>query len=303
MPQLTDHEGRVYTNGIEHWYRIAGANHRTVPVIVLHGGPGGNLYNFERTIGPYLERYTTVVYYEQRDCGRSAAPASPDEYSIPLLVADLDALGAALGLQRIALLGFSFGCELALEYALAHPDKVVGLILQCPSVAVPRRISFIQMYGFECVAEGEMKLRIRELMAEPGSIEHKHEQIWQMVDSQTIDRLLFHSSEAAAVNRQMWRESGLVNTGDMARALAQQPRGEVAPLFDRIEAVECPALVLIGLHDRNVGVDLVRDVVERLRIAELVIFERSAHFPDIEESERYAKVVEDFITRQIANGD
>lgn len=87
----------------------------------------------------------------------------------------------------------------------------------------------------------------------------------------------------------------MVNTGDMARALAGPSPGESAPLIDRIGAVTCPTLALVGLHDRNVGVDLVRDVAGRLPHSELVIFERSAHFPDIEEPERYAPVVEDFL--------
>ena len=298
MAQLSDHEGRVRVNGIAHWYRIAGAVHGTTPLLILHGGPGGNSYTFERTIGPRLERFTTVVYYEQRGCGRSDPPPNPGEYSLPLLVADLDALRETLGLRRIVPLGFSFGGELALEYALAHPDRVERLVLQCPSVAAPGRIPFVQTYGLAAVARGEIQRRIRALLAEPGPIERKHERAWQIADTPTVDRLLFHDPRAAALNRRLWRESGLVNTGDMARALARPSPGESAPLIDRIGSVECPALLLVGLHDRNVGVDLVRDVAERLPRAALVVFERSAHFPDIEEPERYATMVEGFLTRQ-----
>ena len=302
MSQLRDHEGRVQVNGIDHWYRIAGAHHRTIPVIILHGGPGGNVYTFERTIGPYLERSTTIIYYEQRGCGRSAAPAHRDDYSLPLLVSDLEALRVALGLQRVVLLGFSFGAELALEYTLAHPDQVVALVLQCPSVAAPGRIAFVQAYGFAYVAQGDMEVRIREVLTKPGTIDQQHEQLWEIVDSQTVDRLLFFNAEAAARNRRLWHESGLVNTGDMLHALTRQLHGETMPLFDRITSVACATLVLVGLYDRNVGVDLVRDVAARLGGAELVIFERSAHFPDIEEPERYARIVEAFLARERPHG-
>ncbi len=60
----------------------------------------------------------TVVCYEQRGCGRSDPPPSADDYSLPLLVSDLDELRAALEIDRVVLLGYSFGSELAMEYAL-----------------------------------------------------------------------------------------------------------------------------------------------------------------------------------------
>jgi proline iminopeptidase len=57
---LTDGERRSDLNGVTHWYRVAGAHHRTTSLIVIHGGPGGNVYNFERTLGPLLEEFGTV---------------------------------------------------------------------------------------------------------------------------------------------------------------------------------------------------------------------------------------------------
>jgi pimeloyl-ACP methyl ester carboxylesterase len=65
-----------------------------------------------------LEQFRTIIYYEQRGCGRSEAPADPDAYSLHLLVADLEALCQAWGQERIIALGYSFGGEVALEYAL-----------------------------------------------------------------------------------------------------------------------------------------------------------------------------------------
>lgn len=61
-------------DGIQHWCKVAGTAHNTIPFVIVHGGPGGNHYVFERTLGVRLEEYITVVYYEQRGCGRSDAP-------------------------------------------------------------------------------------------------------------------------------------------------------------------------------------------------------------------------------------
>ena len=113
---LRNGEGQVELNDITHWYRIAGAEHATTPLVIIHGGPGGNVYNFERTMGPKLETFATIIYYAQRGCGRSVPPQDPNAYSIPLLVSDLEMLRQKLGLVKMIPLGFSFGGELALEY-------------------------------------------------------------------------------------------------------------------------------------------------------------------------------------------
>ena len=283
-------EFRVVVNGIDHWCRIAGAEHQTVPLVVVHGGPGGNLYNFERTIGPLLEEFATVLYYEQRGCGRSGPPERPDAYSLELLVADLEALRGRLGLDRIALLGFSFGGELALAYAVAHPGRVERLILQAPSVYDPERGALVQLYGFQAVATGALKEQIAVLLAADGPAESQLEQVWGLVDQETVDRFLFCSPTAAALNRNLWQESGLVNTGDMRRALSARPK---EPLD--LSRLAIPTLVLVGRHDRNVGVDACRAVSAGIAGARLVVFEESAHFPDIEEPFRYAAAVRQFL--------
>ena len=62
----------------------------------------------------------TVVYYEQRGCGRSEAPQDDGEYSINTLVEDLEELRKQLHVEKINLLGYSFGGQLCLEYALKY---------------------------------------------------------------------------------------------------------------------------------------------------------------------------------------
>ncbi len=292
---LRDKEGHIEVNGIAHWYRIAGATNATTPMVIVHGGPGGNLYNFERTIGPKLEAYTPVIYYEQRGCGRSDSPKNPDDYSIPTLVSDLEMLRQGLGLDKIILLGFSFGGELALEYALANPQNVYKLILQAPSIGIGRneRQSCVQLYGFQAVARDEFAHKIKEIINEPEPADERLEKVWNIVNTETVDRFLFHNSKMSSINRRLWEESGLINTSLMHKALANQPMD--APLLERIHAIPAPAVVMVGLYDRNVGIEICRDVTMEIPRARLVIFEHSAHFPDIEETDKYAEVVQRFL--------
>lgn len=283
-------ESQVLINGVRHWVRTVGDLHAAPPLVVIHGGPGGFIYDFEQLTGPAIEQLGPVVYYEQRGSGRSDRP-SDERYSIPLLVDDLEQLRIHLGIRRMALLGISFGGELAAEYSVAYPAHVDRLILQGTGLAGPLTPS-TWAAGFEAVAaDNEMRAAIRAAVEKSGP-----HAVWDVVDRATVDRFLFHKPASAATVRRLWAESGLVNTGEMSAALAEQPPRPI-PLADELAALDLPTLILIGLWDRNAGVDVCRDLTTRLPRAQLRVFHDSAHFPNVEEPERYVDAVAGFLAR------
>lgn len=106
-------------DGVELWTAVSG----TGPAVVLvHGGPG--LWDMFGGLAAALADRHTVWRWDQRGCGRSA-PGGP--YTVERFVADLDAVVAAAG-APVALLGHSWGAQLALRYALDHPDRVSRLV-------------------------------------------------------------------------------------------------------------------------------------------------------------------------------
>ena len=277
-------ESYVVLNGVRHWVRVVGD--AGTPLVVVHGGPGGFIYDFERLTGPSLEKLGRVVYYEQRGSGRSDGDG---RYGVPLLVDDLEQLRQHLDLPRITLLGISFGGDLAAEYSVAYPDRVAGLILQGTALAGPLTPSTWGS-GFEAVAAGdEMRAAIRAAVAESGP-----HAVWDVVDRETVDRFLFHQPGTGRRVRELWAASGLTNTGEMAAALAKEPPRQV-PLVDELAALDVPVLVLVGFWDRNAGVDACRDLGTRLPRAQLRVFEESAHFPNVEEPDRYTAAIAAFL--------
>src|SRR5437764_3640137 len=120
-------EGYVDFRGYRTWYRFVGDLHSPVtPLLALHGGPGSTHNYFAR-----LERLADerpVVLYDQLGCGRSE-PAQEVDWSVAVFLDELDALRAHLGLERVHLLGTSWGGMLALEHALARQDSLASLIL------------------------------------------------------------------------------------------------------------------------------------------------------------------------------
>jgi proline iminopeptidase len=110
----------VVDDGVRLWTARAGHG---VPVVCCHGGPG--LWDMFGPVADLLSRPATVHRWDQRGCGRSQR-AGP--YSIARTLADLDAVREAYGLERMTLLGHSFGAQLARLYALDHPERVDGIV-------------------------------------------------------------------------------------------------------------------------------------------------------------------------------
>lgn len=99
-----------------------------VPVIVLHGGPGGGCSpSMRRYFDPAIYR---VVLFDQRGCGRSRPHASVRDNTTWDLVADIERIRAELGIDQFIVFGGSWGATLALIYAISHPTSVTHLVLR-----------------------------------------------------------------------------------------------------------------------------------------------------------------------------
>ena len=111
----------VLDDGTPLWTTVGG---RGPVVAACHGGPG--LWDYLGDLAGLLVGEHTVVRYDQRGCGRSGGTAGP--FTLERAVADLDGVREALGVERWAVLGHSWGAELALRYALAHPQRTTAVV-------------------------------------------------------------------------------------------------------------------------------------------------------------------------------
>src|SRR5271154_1317481 len=112
-------------NGLRLWYKIAGSG----PVCILPTpGWGVSADLYFRTLKPF-EKIFTMVYLETRGTGHSEEPKHPTEYTYSEFVSDLDGLRIHLHQDKIWVIGHSEGGVQALQYALAHPTNVAGLVL------------------------------------------------------------------------------------------------------------------------------------------------------------------------------
>jgi proline iminopeptidase len=103
-------------------------NPQGIPVLVLHGGPGGGCSPpMRRYFDPAIYR---VVLFDQRGCGRSRPLATVENNTTWHLVRDIESIRQALQIEQFVVFGGSWGATLALIYAISHPARVRHIVLR-----------------------------------------------------------------------------------------------------------------------------------------------------------------------------
>ena len=111
---------------VMYWEQVGHPRGR--PALFLHGGPGAGAGAVHRRF--FDPQFWRVAIFDQRGAGRSRPLGDLHANTTAHLVADIEALRVHLGLERWLLFGGSWGSTLALAYAQAHPERVIGLVLR-----------------------------------------------------------------------------------------------------------------------------------------------------------------------------
>jgi L-proline amide hydrolase len=122
-----------------------------LPVLFLHGGPGGTHLGMVGAL-PLAEQ-RGVILYDQLDCGLSDRPGDRANWTVDRYVSEIDAIRRAFDLERFHLSGTSWGGTLALEYAARQPEGLESLILLSPLVSTRSWLADAQVYIDQLPAE------------------------------------------------------------------------------------------------------------------------------------------------------
>lgn len=251
-----------------------------------HGAPGlGNHKGPKRAFAPLADHYR-VITFDARGSGESGAVPP---YSHARWVADLDGLRQHFGDERMILTGGSYGGYVALEYVLAHPERVTHLILRDTSAS--RR--FEEMARANAMARASDIPEITEAMLArvfEGRIADDEE----LRDTWATLAPLYDANPSAA------KSAARVASATYHADTHNQAFSQNLPNYDlrgRLGEIRAPTLVVVGRHDWITPVAASEEIAAGIPGAELVIFENSGHAPQIEENERFIRVVRDFLRR------
>lgn len=256
------------------------------PCIVVHGGLGFDHTVYRSTMAP-LHDLVRAIYVDLRGNGRSGRPPV-ETITIPQLASDIDAFRVHLGLERVALLGHSYGGFVALEYATTYPDKVsqLSLVDTSPGVFEPTSAELAERPSDDEVPV-EVEAALRELFSRmPETNDEMAEAFPRIAPS------YFRGPVPASFSAVM--RNVVYDAGAMARGFEVLAGWTVADKLDRITA---PTFVACGRYDLHTTPECSVRLASAIADAELVWFEGSRHFPWIEEADPFFVALGDWLAR------
>jgi proline iminopeptidase len=235
-----------------------------------------------------------VIFYDQLGCGKSDIPTDLSLYELSRFVEELAEIRRALNLDRVHLLGHSWGGFVAIEYMAGDPDGIVGLVLSstAPSTAafaeaarslIPGLPNDVRETIERCEAAGTTDTPEYEAASMTFLTTHVYrgEQPWP-------DALMrsFQNNMASPVYGHMWGPSEFNPVGNLVG-------------WDReadMSRISVPTLVTCGRYDEATpaATEAMQKIIPG---SELKIFENSAHMGMLEETDVYVATLRDFMRR------
>src|SRR3954470_22423762 len=258
-------------------------------LIALHGGPGLDHTMFGHWLDPEDGEYRLLLV-DQRAQGRSDS-APPDTWTLAQHARDVDALATALGLERYAVLGHSFGAFIALQHAVDFPGRPAGTIVSS-GLPSERFLDHVeqQLAAFQ---PAELREQVASSWAREAEARTAKD-----VGTLLADQLPFHFADPRdpRIDDMRAAMADAVYAPEVLSAGASEGYGHI-DVEDRLGAVTHAVLVLAGRHDRTCSVEGAEAIAAGIPGAEIVVFEHSGHMAFVEETEAYRAAVRGFLAR------
>jgi proline iminopeptidase len=278
-------DGSFTSAGLELHYRSSGTG---TPAVLLSGGPGFKV-DYMTPVGDVLPASYRRIFLEQRGTGRSrAANITPESMTLKTVVEDLEALRVHLKVDRLLLVGHSWGGMLAMAYAVAHPDRVDRLVLI--SSGGPT-LEFNQWFGDNIHA----RLRPEDLEAQS---------YWQAAAKNGVapDKATLEGVKAIVPGYFFDRKKGLAYATTLQDgALHQDSSGmlfaDLAKSYDLragLKKLDRPVLIVHG-HQDPIGDKTAEDIHALIPGSTLAYINKCGHFPWIEQPEEFRRIVGEFL--------
>lgn len=280
-------EGTKPINGTELFYKILGEGE---PIVVLHGGPGLD-HTYLLPHMRELARDFKLILFDQRLSGRSSADVDSSEITIGHFVEDVEGIRTAFGLEKMNLMGHSWGGLLAMFYAIQYPEHLQSLILVNPTAASAEWMQKSMQNQNARFTSADSLARAELLASEAfrNQAASAYAQLFRISFRST-----FHNPELVD-SLELKLPADFAARSAKMQLLMQDPDVMNYDIHDRLSTITCPTLILHGDADPT-PVAAVEDIRDRIEQAELVLMDRCGHFPFIEAPTKFFSEVRTFLT-------
>jgi proline-specific peptidase len=293
MSERPSREGYAAFRGHKIWYKVVGEAEQPgkLPLLCLHGGPGAP-HDYLESLEAMADTGRRVFFYDQLGCGNSDRPSDPDLWTVDLFVEELGVMREALGLDRIHLLGQSWGGMLAMQYMLTQPAGIASLTVASSPSDMKLWVSEANRLRDELPPEVQAALLRHEAAGTTDDPEYQQAMLvfyrrhvcrsdpWP----DYVDRAF------AKIGQEVYTT---MNGPSEFHVIGKLKSWDITA---RLGEIRVPTLVTSGRYDE--ATPLIAETVQRgIPGAEWVLFEESSHMAHVEEAGRYMQVLDGFLSR------
>jgi proline iminopeptidase len=274
-------------NGTSLFFKTMGSGE---PVVVLHGGPGFD----HRQFLPYiweLAEHNRVILYDQRGTGLSSGPVDSTSISIDTFIADIEEIRKAFNIERMNLLGHSWGGILAMYYGIRYPENLKSLILVSTAAS------------YESFAEMRAKYEADRLPEDSALLVKIYSSAdYQNGDPEAVERFWrvyfkpYFVDQSLVSKMDLQFTENTIKHGDEVAGHILKSIGEF-DLHEDLRAITCPTLIIHGDSD-PMPVKYAEMIYESIGGSELVVAERSGHWLFVDATEVFTSSVSGFLARE-----
>jgi proline-specific peptidase len=297
-PALGATERSILFEGRRTWTAVVGdeAVERRLglaPLLVLHGGPGA-CHDYLEALAEVAATGRRVIFYDQQGCGNSDPIGEPTRCTVDLYVREVDAVRDAYALDRLHILGQSWGGMLLMEYLVRQPAGLVSAIIASSPASMPL---WAEETGRQRAALPAAVVEVME--------RHEADATWDdpayiaavdVFNHRHLCRVVPFPEAVARSFEKLARDPTVYRTMNGPNEFHVVGTLKAWDITDRLSSIDGPVLLTSGRHDEATPVQVAR-IAERIPQAEWVIFEESGHLAHAEEPARYLAVLADFLAR------
>lgn len=307
---FTERKGTLYqelsTGSKIGYYKIAGKSTASnVPVVFLHGGPGGMITDeIIEVLKPLSELGHDLYFYDQIGSGHSARLENIGEYTVDRHKADLEEIIGKINSEKVIIIGHSWGCLLAVNYIQDHPEKIEKLILGGPGPILPINKTLINEVSADSLNLIQPEFTNEEGNRRAYSLRVKLIQKWayifnkKLASDKEVDDFFTYLNEELNKSTYCKPEQAKKvkgGSGYYSHIMTVKSFAEVEDKREVLRTIHIPVLILRGQCD-NQKWGYTKEYLDLLPNSRLVIIENSGHSLVSGNKDKYYSLIKDFIT-------
>lgn len=276
----------IEINGARHFYEILGAGDT---LVILHGGPGLSHKYLKPQLDSLLSSNFTLMFYDQRGSGWTEGEKDTLKLTMSNLVDDLEQIRKHFKIQKLNLLGHSFGGLLAMKYAIAFPEKTNSMILvDTDAASYEMRTPYQQKMIGSRLSDQQGKY-LDSIEATPA---------FKNFDPQTYEKYYktflttYFANPADTSNLSLGFDSVSVPKIEITNYTIRKDLGKY-DFHDKLSGINCRTLIMQGTES-IFSVEGALAIKERIPSSEIHLFENTGHFEYIEAPAKFKDLILDF---------